>query len=675
MDFVLNFLPYVSVVIVSVIVLFILSFIPCFFIPAFKKLKHIKRITEMLNSLPISGESPAGLSIEKIGDCFRTDEHLLHLWEKYAETLHPDKKEIDETGMENVVGRRSTVPAEIFFTYQTVADIPVNAEFFKHLPGILTGLGIIGTFSGVLRGLLNFHVSDNPMEVRESLQDLLVGLKGAFTVSLIAIFFAILLTFIEKLILSRLYKQIDALCLSINSLYQSGIGEEYLSRLVNASEESATQSKHLKDSLVIDLKQILTELTTHQVNVIQQSAHKQVEALTQTGQVIAQAVSESLKEPLEKISLAVNRTSEAQSDGIEKLLVGALESFSSRLENLFGGQLTGVNTLLQQTVQSIGTALERFEHIAGSMDTAGQEAVQAMSGELARVISTFESRQTAMNEEITQFVFTLKEMIQTSQQENSGKMQTAIELMGSKILELGDQLSKQTQSVAVVHEEHQRQLGTQVEMVMDALSKRMLESIDQSLLLKQQVALASDRMEKISTDAVSGMNAGAGKLQQASEVFLKSSQGMAEILQKIETLTQSLTINSSTLSSIFMGAKDVLSSYQGESESFQKTISEMNIMLENIKINSSITKDLLSQMQQAASVISDAQSNVSGFFESANHSLGSFHRDFAESIKNTLIQGNVAFNNELSNATSILAGSIRSLSDTLDTIPKSDGNP
>lgn len=629
----------------------------------------------MLNSLPISGESPAGLSIEKIGDCFRTDEHLLHLWEKYAETLHPDKKEIDETGMENVVGRRSTVPAEIFFTYQTVADIPVNAEFFKHLPGILTGLGIIGTFSGVLRGLLNFHVSDNPMEVRESLQDLLVGLKGAFTVSLIAIFFAILLTFIEKLILSRLYKQIDALCLSINSLYQSGIGEEYLSRLVNASEESATQSKHLKDSLVIDLKQILTELTTHQVNVIQQSAHKQVEALTQTGQVIAQAVSESLKEPLEKISLAVNRTSEAQSDGIEKLLVGALESFSSRLENLFGGQLTGVNTLLQQTVQSIGTALERFEHIAGSMDTAGQEAVQAMSGELARVISTFESRQTAMNEEITQFVFTLKEMIQTSQQENSGKMQTAIELMGSKILELGDQLSKQTQSVAVVHEEHQRQLGTQVEMVMDALSKRMLESIDQSLLLKQQVALASDRMEKISTDAVSGMNAGAGKLQQASEVFLKSSQGMAEILQKIETLTQSLTINSSTLSSIFMGAKDVLSSYQGESESFQKTISEMNIMLENIKINSSITKDLLSQMQQAASVISDAQSNVSGFFESANHSLGSFHRDFAESIKNTLIQGNVAFNNELSNATSILAGSIRSLSDTLDTIPKSDGNP
>lgn len=80
-------------------------------------------------------------------------------------------------------------------------------------------------------------------------------------------------------------------------------------------------------------------------------------------------------------------------------------------------------------------------------------------------------------------------------------------------------------------------------------------------------------------------------------------------------------------------------------------------------------------MQQAASVISDAQSNVSGFFESANHSLGSFHRDFAESIKNTLIQGNVAFNNELSNATSILAGSIRSLSDTLDTIPKSDGNP
>ena len=34
-----------------------------------------------------------------------------------------------------------------------MVDAPLRTEFYKHLPGILTGLGIIGTFSGLIIGL------------------------------------------------------------------------------------------------------------------------------------------------------------------------------------------------------------------------------------------------------------------------------------------------------------------------------------------------------------------------------------------------------------------------------------------------------------------------------------------------------------------------------------------
>lgn len=49
---------------------------------------------------------------------------------------------------------RATVPAETFFTEQALVDTPLRTEFFKHVPGILTGIGIIGTFYGLLRDSL-----------------------------------------------------------------------------------------------------------------------------------------------------------------------------------------------------------------------------------------------------------------------------------------------------------------------------------------------------------------------------------------------------------------------------------------------------------------------------------------------------------------------------------------
>ena len=71
----------------------------------------------------------------------------------------------------------------------------------------------------------------------------------AFLVSALAIALAMLVTFIEKLVLVALYRRVQSLTQSIDERYKSGVGEEYLARLVTASEESATQSKILKDAL------------------------------------------------------------------------------------------------------------------------------------------------------------------------------------------------------------------------------------------------------------------------------------------------------------------------------------------------------------------------------------------------------------------------------------------
>ena len=49
-------------------------------------------------------------------------------------------------------------------------DTSLRADFFKHLPGILSGIGIIGTFVGLLSGLKGFKISENNIEVQHSHQ-------------------------------------------------------------------------------------------------------------------------------------------------------------------------------------------------------------------------------------------------------------------------------------------------------------------------------------------------------------------------------------------------------------------------------------------------------------------------------------------------------------------------
>ena len=144
-------------------------------------------------------------------------------------------------------------------------DSRLRTEFFKHLPGIFTGLGIIGTFTGLIEGLRRFQVSENAVTVRASLESLMHAVGEAFLISAAAIAAAMLVTFIEKLILAGLYRKAEEIAHAIDAQFDAGAGEEYLARLVTASEASASQSKILKDALVKELGDILRELTASQL--------------------------------------------------------------------------------------------------------------------------------------------------------------------------------------------------------------------------------------------------------------------------------------------------------------------------------------------------------------------------------------------------------------------------
>ena len=86
-------------------------------------------------------------------------------------------------------------------------------------------------------------------------------------------------------------------------------------------------------------------------------AERQIAATTQRsgefGTAIAGALTDALREPLDKIAGAVGQVSQDQSSAVTQLLTDVLASFSDRLEGMFGGQLSGIGEMQQRTVDAM----------------------------------------------------------------------------------------------------------------------------------------------------------------------------------------------------------------------------------------------------------------------------------------------------------------------------------
>lgn len=278
MDFFVSLLPQIPNLILLVVAALTLVFLVVF---ARKYQASQKGLGEAIQGLESKLGNHNGRDPRELDPIF-AKQPLLHIWNEYSDTLHPMRLAL--AGQTPIVEYRSSMPAEMMFTKESLVDGPLFDDFWRHLPGILTGLGIIGTFGGLLHGLGNFKaaIATNTSDAVAGLGPLLEAVMHAFMVSAAAIFCAMLVVFISRLLVARLNSKVEHLCDLIDSLYKSGAGEEYLQRLVESSEKSEVHTAQLKDALVEDLTRLMTNLTERQIQA-QISAGQHIGGFSMTG--------------------------------------------------------------------------------------------------------------------------------------------------------------------------------------------------------------------------------------------------------------------------------------------------------------------------------------------------------------------------------------------------------
>jgi hypothetical protein len=458
-----------TLVLVPVLMYFASTFWMDFFKPGKKVSGDLASALSKLREIKSKGNFT---DLEDIRENAMVSVTLKSCWDEFSDTLHGQKR-ADSQGVMHVNRYRATALANSFFTEQIVITTPLKAEFFKHLPGILTGIGIIGTFLGLILGLFTFDISKDAEQVRESLRNLLSSVGNAFIVSLTAIAMAMWITWLEKRTINKLYTELDELCGVIDSLFEAGAGEEYLQRLVDASETSATQAMQMKESIVTDLKQVLTELTNQQIATM--TANSQ-----QLSQSISESITQGLVDPLTKISEAVQTVGNSQGEGVTKLLTDVMSRFVTEMDGMFGSQMRGMNEMLVQTAKTIQDSSQRFEQLANQIQQAGSGAADAMSKRMEEAMISMQNAQASTNEQMRMFVDQLKQNISQGQSESSELTKNLVKELSESTTALVRSLQDQTNNAQLAHNDRQKDRDEQMNQLLVHLKESVTNTQEAS---------------------------------------------------------------------------------------------------------------------------------------------------------------------------------------------------
>ena len=490
---------------------------------------------------------------------------LSHLWSEYAKTLHPQRED-GENGQSRIVRWRATSLADTFFSEQAVVDTRLKTEYYKHLPGILTGLGIIGTFTGLIIGLGRFKVPKDLTKVQEQLGQLIDSVGHAFYVSAAAIALAMLFTWIEKSLVAARYRQVELLRELVDSMFKGGAGEEYLERLVAAAETSATQAAHIKNALVADLKEILTTLANQQIAA--QAQH--------TGQMsvdVGKAISESLGPPMDAISKAVQGVSANQGEAVNKMLTDVLATFSAQMRDMFGGQMQGMSDLLRETSESMRATALQFGQLAANMDAAGTNTVDAMGEKLGNALDGMEARQQAMNAQMAAFVDQIRALVGESQSESSRKLQEVLTSVGDQVAGVVAELRRQAEASAESQGQRQERFESATGAAIGSLSEQMERLLAQSVETNRSLQDTVARLAGATDKAIAGMNSGAETLYVAASDFAKAGQGVSDTMRASTAAVEAIKGASGQLTFATDGARSLFADYGKTRDTFSLMVS------------------------------------------------------------------------------------------------------
>ena len=615
----------------------------------------------------VPNDRPARPQItQELKEKFARNGELAEAWQEFEDSLITRQRD------ENREVVYKTDEASLFFSEDRLLGQHLNLRFWNSVPALLVGLGILGTFIGLVWGLIPFSGIDFTQtdQIRKAIKELLSGVSTAFVTSVWGMATSLLFNGLEKWGIGRVSRAIANLQRALDQLFTLTTQEEISFR---QEDELAQQTAALKS--------FSTDLANEITSAMAQGRQEIIHELHNAPEAFSNAMAEQLAPSLNNLNTAVEglrqQKEESSADAIGQLIEQFQDSLSTstvtqmeELARTVGNASQSLMNLPDQMKQMIAGVQEQIEQTRQLLSETSQEQRGQMQSMMDGMLNAFQSaintQQSGLsettdrvNEEMRQIAANIRNLLEsaanrTDEQlaQRMADMETvsnqSIQTLQTAIAELGQSITSTASQAAT----ESAAMTDRMRQLFEQTANRLGESVQDaeqsvSTLLRQQ----GEQTEAINAQ----LNNWQDTLTGGREMLEQMNTSVASVHQLIETtraLSGQLTTSATQLESAGQQLTQASNAFNQENERYLTANRETTEQIQ------AAVGHLNNSVQRFQTI----DNGLQGIFAEIERGLNEYVTTTRESINTYLTE----FSSQLTQASTALAGSVEALGENVE---------
>lgn len=478
------------------------------------------------------------------------------------------------------------------------------------IPGAMTGLGILGTFMGLIAGITGFS-TDSSENIAIGINSLLGGMNTAFMTSIVGVIASLLFSFIHKPLYSFCVREM----------------ENYI--VIFHMADLDKSSKKLENQLLI-----------HEKN--------QTKMLQSFSGVIAKSISDAMKAELipafremKKITEDfVNFSSEQQKASLEKIV----NEFVNRMNQLLGGQLEELGQTVEDLSLQIRTAVNGICKTSGEVENINKISQQTIN-EMKSFVKDFSAlidKQAERNIEINNKQ--AEKIIEIAEKVKQDTDQMVKDLASN----INSSLEKQFSNIGKTVEK----LGSQIETVVNGICSTSNDVASINKISQQAIADMGTfitGLNDIRVIIAQDIEAAREQVTKNAQINEEQAKQLQKVAAQINEEASAAEVSISIMrqycqEKVTEVAEDVYKRIEQANESVKRSLETAENIMENNK-------------QYTSNLVDSARDNMDTLVKSSainNQQMIKVFQDFSEQIKIVVNQAQASTQNSIDKADDIV---------------------
>lgn len=459
------------------------------------------------------------------------NEHLMKVYKKYRF----DRKRLATVSANNYKCDISD------YINEDLIDSLMKKNIYNLVPGVMTGLGILGTFVGLSFGLQNFNTGGTE-EIEASIAPLMNGIKVAFHTSIYGMLFSLFFNYIYKETLEDAYIAVDDFLKAFDNYVDSNASDNndvVVQMLLQKMPESIGETVSAILSPAVDRMNETLENLTNNIST------NQLQGLSEIVDHFVEAMDTSMGDSFKALGETIDKTIEMQTKNSE-VMNNILDEIQGMTKNIMD-----INELSNQTVEHMSGYVENIESLQKiinenftsiNMQLEHQKEYDDKLKEYIDILVNYERQIGEASNRFTEDMSKQLEMLGTMENKISESTRENLEMLAAKADEynksLTDVAKQELQSVLSMAGEYSEKVTGHLNSLGEMSERLTEESVNNLHVLsdnaQQYNKTLAEEAEKQMDSIIKLSSSQTGEMNRAS-------QQLAEVSKELnDKLAQSL---------------------------------------------------------------------------------------------------------------------------------------